>query len=283
MSQHGRGSGPRDDDPDGEDKDTEQERAPGSSPLPPAARPIAPYDPYRPVTADRPRLPTRNVAADSFEPPTRSSHAAEDDPFLPADDPLSAEAWQLELDEEPLQGDDEATLPEFDAGAPPPPRRERRQPPSVRSGREPAPGTRRAPRRSRSSAASARGRAARPAVTIAMPQVVTGSSLVADQGALALIGINVASILLMALLLAVRMGGIASLTVIRLDAAGNPALWGPPSVLWRLPVMSLFITVMFLVIAWFLHPIDRFAARFALGAAIVAQLVAWAAVVQHLA
>ena len=99
MSQHGRGSGPRDDDPDGED--TEQERASGSSPLPPAARPIAPYDPYRPITGDRPRLPTRNVAADSFEPPVRPSRATDDDPFLPADDPLSAEAWQLELDELP--------------------------------------------------------------------------------------------------------------------------------------------------------------------------------------
>jgi hypothetical protein len=281
MSQHGRGSGPHDDDSDGQD--TEPEQASRNSQAPPAARPIAPYDPYRPVSGDRPRLPTRNVAADSFEPPARSPRAADDDPFLPADDPLSAEAWQLELDEEPLQGDDEATLPEFDAGVPPPPRRERRQPPSSRSGREPAPGARRAPRRSRSSAASARGRAARPAVTITMPQVVTGSSLVADQGALALLGINAASVLVMALLLAVRMGAIASPTVIRLDAAGNPALWGPPSVLWRLPAMSLFITIMFLLVAWFLHPIDRFAARFALGAAIVAQLVAWAAIIQYLA
>jgi hypothetical protein len=100
---------------------------------------------------------------------------------------------------------------------------------------------------------------------------------------LALIGISVVSILVMALLLVVRMGGIPSPVVIRLDAAGNPNLWGPPSVLWRLPVMSLFITIMFLVIAWFLHPLDRFAARFALGAAIVAQLVAWAAVIQHVA
>ena len=281
MSQQGRGSGPHDDDSDGQD--TDQERASSSSAVPPARQPIAPYDPYRPVSGDRPRPPTRNVAADSFEPPARSSRAADDDPFLPADDPLSAEAWQLELDEDPLRGDEEAALPEFDAGAPAPPRQERRQPPSVRSGREPAPGARRAARRSRSSAASARGRGARPAVTIAMPKVVSGSSLVADQGALALIGINVASVLMMALLLAVRMGTIASPIVIRLDAAGNPALWGPPSVLWRLPAMSLFITIMFLVVAWFLHPIDRFAARFALGAAIVAQLVAWAALIQHLA
>ncbi len=116
-----------------------------------------------------------------------------------------------------------------------------------------------------------------------MPQAVMGSSLVADQIALALIGINAASILLMALLLGTRSGGIPSPMVLQLDAAGNPDLWGPPSVLWRLPVMSLFITLMFLIVAWFLHPIDRFAARFALGAAFVAQLIAWAAVVQHLA
>jgi hypothetical protein len=281
MSQHGRGSGPRDDDPDGED--TEQERASGSSPLPPAARPIAPYDPYRPITGDQPRPPKRNIAADSFEPPLRPSRTIDDDPFLPADDPLSAEAWQLELDEPPPGGVDEAPLPEFNFDAAPPPRRARRQPPSARGGRESAPGIRRTPRRSRSGAASVRGRGARPAVTIAVPRVVTGSSLVADQTALALIGINAASVLVMALLLAMRMGGIPSPTVIRLDAAGNPALWGPSSVLWRLPVMSLFITIMFLVVAWFLHPIDRFAARFALGAAIVAQLVAWAAVIQHLA
>jgi len=116
-----------------------------------------------------------------------------------------------------------------------------------------------------------------------MPRVVAGSSLVADQTALALIGINAASVLAMTLLLAVRMGSIPSPTVIRLDAAGNPDLWGPPSVLWRLPAMALFITIIFLVIAWFLHPIDRFAARFALAAAFVAQLIAWAAVIQYLA
>ena len=116
-----------------------------------------------------------------------------------------------------------------------------------------------------------------------MPRVITGSSLVADQMALALVGINAASILVMVLLLVMRMSGIPSPTVLQLDAAGNPDLWGPPSVLWRLPLMSLFITILFLVVAWFLHPIDRFAARFALGAAMVAQLVAWVAVIQHLA
>jgi hypothetical protein len=118
---------------------------------------------------------------------------------------------------------------------------------------------------------------------MAMPKAVTGASLVADRTALALVGINAASLLLMTLLLGIRLGGVPSPMVLQLDAAGNPDLWGSPSVLWRLPVMSLFITVMFLVVAWFLHPIDRFASRFALGAAFVAQLIAWAAVFQHLA
>jgi hypothetical protein len=282
MSQHGRGSGPHDDDPDGDETDKEQPSSRSS--LPPApAPPIAPYDPYRPMTGDRPRSPTRNVAADSLEASPRSSRAASDDPFLPADDPLSSEAWQLELDDAPLGGDDEATPTDFDFDTALPPRRTRRQPSSVRTVREPAPSARRAPRRSRSSTASARGRGARPAVTIGVPRVVAGSSLVADQPALALIGINTVRVLVMALLLAMRMGSIPSPAVIRLDAAGNPDLWGLPSVLWRLPMMSLFITIMFVVVAWFLHPVDRFAARFALAAAFVAQLVAWAAVIQHMA
>ena len=281
MSQRGRGSGPDDDDPDAEG--SQQERAAGGSPPPPAAsRPIAPYDPYRSSTGNVSRRSTRNVAADSLERPTRSSRLPDDDPFLPADDPLSAEAWQLELDEALPGGDDDATLRELDFETPPSPRRARRQPPAARGSRTVSVRTTEAPRR-RSGAGSTRTRTARPALTMTMPKAVTGSSLVADQTAVVLIGINAASLLLMTLLLAIRLGALPSPMVLQLDAAGNPDLWGPPSVLWRLPVMSLFITVMFLVVAWFLHPIDRFAARFTLGAAFVAQLIAWAAVFQHLA
>ena len=281
MSQRGRGSGSDEDDPDGEG--SQQERAAGSSPLPPpASRPIAPYDPYRPSTGDVSRRSTRNVAADSLERPTRSPRVPDDDPFLPPDDPLSAEAWQLELDDALPSGDDEATLPEFDSEAPPSPRRARRQPPSTRGSRTASARATKAPRR-RTGAGTTRSRTARPAFTMAMPKAVTGSSLVADRTALALVGINAAGLLLMTLLLGIRLGAVPSPIVLQLDAAGNPDLWGPPSVLWRLPVMSLFITVMFFVVAWFLHPIDRFAARFALGAAFVAQLIAWAAVFQHLA
>lgn len=115
-----------------------------------------------------------------------------------------------------------------------------------------------------------------------MPQAVTGASLVADPTALLLIALNVVSIVLMALILGIRLGAMPNPMVLRLDAAGNPNRWGAPSTLWRLPLMSVFLTIMFLVVAWFLHPLDRFASRFALGAVLVAQLIAWGAILQHL-
>jgi hypothetical protein len=203
-----------------------------------------------------------------------------EDPFLPDDDPLSSEAWQLELDE--VAGDDDETvLPAVDLV--PPRRRSARHHPAPATKRREATGTSGRPARRSRASGSERARPARTVPTIVMPQIVTGSPLAADQTALALLAINVVSFLVMTLLLAVRISGIPSPTVLRLDAAGNPDFWGPASVLWRLPLMSLFLTVMFLVVAWFIHPLDRFAARFALGAAIVAQLIAWVAVFQHLA
>jgi hypothetical protein len=218
------------------------------------------------------------------EPPAarerREARVPRDSPFLPDDDPLNAEAWQLEIDEIAVADEDEP-LPEFDPAAQPPPRRPRRSPSTRREQREPAPGGARS-RRGRSGAAASRPARSRPAVTIGVPQVVAGSSLSADQMALALLGMNVVSVLVMAALLALRIGGLPSPIVLQLDAAGNPALWGSPSILWRLPLMSVFVTLMFAVVAWFLHPIDRFAARFALGSAIVAQLVAWVALIQHM-
>jgi hypothetical protein len=120
-------------------------------------------------------------------------------------------------------------------------------------------------------------------ISIGAPRVVTDASLVADPAAMLLLGVNLLSVLIMALLMGIRLGSLPPEILLRLDAAGNPNFWGAPSVLWRLPLMSLFLTVMFFAVSWFLHPIDRFAARFALGACIAAQLVAWVAVIQHLA
>jgi hypothetical protein len=277
MSERDRGSEPLDDDPGGEETAGEQPSA--DFPIPPtASRPIAPYDPYR-SPGDAPRVSRRNVAAEGYASP-RPSRGSDRGPFLPDDDPLNAEAWQLELGDIG-EADENLDLlqPEIARDEPPEPRRVRRHPPSVRSRREAGPVPGRSPRRSRTVATTRE----RSAVTLTVPRAVSGASLVSDQTMLVLLGVNVVSIVIMALLLGMRLGGLPATIPLRIDAFGNPALWGPPSMLWRLPLMSLFITGAFLVVAWFVHPIDRFAARFALAAAIVAQAIAWIAVFMYLA
>jgi hypothetical protein len=267
MSQRGRGSGRGGDDHDFDDRDAADEQHGDEPLLPPvSARPIAPYDPYRPRSAD------------AYAPPRRPARPSASDPFLPDDDPLNADAWQLELDE--IEIVEDPALTESDLAAAPQPRRVRRAPTPARAEREPRAGARPA-RRARPRPGAAREASTRGAMTIGVPRVVAGSPLVADQTALILLGISAASILLMALLLGVRLGGVPSPTVLRLDAAGNPDRWGPPGILWRLPLISFFTTVMFLVVAWFLYPTDRFGARLALAATLVVQLIAWVAVIQH--
>ena len=272
MSQRGRGPGPEDD-PGTEERDRLDDYS--------FSRPIQPYDPYR--KSEEPRRPSRNVAAESDA--LRRSSRTRKSPFLDDDDPLNSAAWDLDeevevdvLDvayDEPYDADFEEPRPA------PPPRPRRRQAATSGTGT----GRRRSARGAAAgAAATARGpRLPTMQVSVSAPRAVTDASLVADPAALLLLGVNLLSVLLMALLLGIRLGSLPPEVLLRLDAAGNPNLWGPPSVLWRLPLMSLFLTVMFLAVSWFLHPIDRFAARFALGAAIAAQLVAWVAVIQHLA
>ena len=276
MPERGRGSGPGEDEPEGEEQHEEQPPRgyPGALG---SRRVIAPYDPYRSRGEDAPRLPRRE-AAGSVAPP--GAPPRRDDPFLPDDDPLNAEAWQLESDEIEIDSLETRDLGVDERAAPP--RRARRQPGRSQVSREAAATTRRSARRSRAAGTARRGDAVRPSLTIGVPQVVAGSSLVADQTALLLLGINAISVVVMALFVGVRVGAVPAPEVLRLDAAGNAALWGSPRVLWRLPLLSAGIAIMFLAVAWFLHPLDRFAARFALGAAAIAQLIAWVAVIQHL-
>jgi hypothetical protein len=272
MSQRGRGSGTRDNEPD--DESNGRGTAPSGRPAPSlSSRPIAPYDPYRSQSGSA--RGTRNVAGSAA--PSGRSPDREADEFLPEDaDPLRADAWQLELE---ADVDDEDLTNVASRPSQSPARHTRRSSATARTREQAAAPT--TPRRSRSRAPQSTGRAPRVSIPLAMPQAVTQSPLVADSTALALLGVNLAGVVLMSLLVGLRIGVLPSPTVFGLDAAGNPDRWGPPGVLWRLPLMSLFITFLFLAVAWFAHPIDRFAARFALGAALVVQLVAWVAVIQH--
>lgn len=274
MSQRGRGPGPEDD-PGTEERDRLGDYT--------FSRPIQPYDPYR--KSEEPRRQSRNVAAESEA--LRNSSRTRKSPYLDDDDPLNSAAWDLDEDVEAEVFEtsyDETYDADFEETRPAPPPRARRRQAAAAGAAGAGTGRRRSTRRAGGEAAPARGsRRPNMQVSIGAPRAVTDASLVADPAALLLLGVNLVSVLLMALLLGIRLGSLPPEILLRLDAAGNPSLWGPPSVLWRLPLMSFFLTVMFLVVSWFLHPIDRFAARFALGAALAAQLVAWVAVIQHLA
>ncbi|HEU0115692.1 MAG TPA: hypothetical protein VFQ80_13490, partial [Thermomicrobiales bacterium] len=124
---------------------------------------------------------------------------------------------------------------------------------------------------------------ARPAPTLPRVQVPTflaNADLTADRIALGLLGLNVLSVVLMAIVLGSSLGTMPPTIVTFLDAAGLPDRWGPPRVLWRIPLLSAMTTLINLVLAWFLAPLDRFASRFLLAAAFVVQLLAWVAVLQ---
>lgn len=93
-----------------------------------------------------------------------------------------------------------------------------------------------------------------------------------------MIGANLLSLLVMVVRLATQLGQLPQSLVMHLDAAGIPDAWGPPSVLWRLPIIAGMSLLMNLIVAWFVSPIDRFAARFVLAAALGVQLIVWIAV-----
>ncbi|MDQ3695455.1 MAG: hypothetical protein M3464_17800, partial [Chloroflexota bacterium] len=110
------------------------------------------------------------------------------------------------------------------------------------------------------------------------PGAAAQGHLLSDQISGALIGVNLVSLIAMAIRLATRLGQLPPAIVVHLDAAGLPDMWGTPPVLWRLPLIAGMSFLMNLVVAWFVAPIDRFAARFALAAALGVQVFVWVAV-----
>jgi hypothetical protein len=110
-----------------------------------------------------------------------------------------------------------------------------------------------------------------------MPAFVGRADLLRDRVSGILIGANLLSLLVMAVRLATQINQLPAALPVHLDAAGFPDAWGTPGVLWRLPLIAGMTFLMNLVVAWFIAPIDRFAARFVLAAALGVQLIVWIA------
>lgn len=95
-------------------------------------------------------------------------------------------------------------------------------------------------------------------------------------------GIGLVSLVLMAATVAARQGQLVGWFPIHLNAAGTPDEWGSPSTLWRLPLMSLMVSLMAIALAWLLAKRDAFATQFILASTVLIQALCWIAVI-HLA
>lgn len=115
-----------------------------------------------------------------------------------------------------------------------------------------------------------------------MPSAIANADLVSDVPALALIGTSIVSLVAMAILVGNQASSLAPEFATHVSASGVLEDFRSESALWRLPLLATAFTLMNMVIAWFTSPIDRFASRFVLAAALIVQFMAWVAVIRIL-
>ncbi|MCC6313789.1 MAG: hypothetical protein IT337_07225, partial [Thermomicrobiales bacterium] len=209
---------------------------------------------YVPPGRDRDPYADPYSIPDPFAAPTEPAGRAMESDFA-AEDPTDPSAWTDEFEaweEEPWDETEPVATP------------------SARS------------RPIRSAARSPRARAMPILPTLRLPASFANGALLADPIALGLLGANLVSAALMAVVLGTQIGRLPASLVMHLDAAGLDDRWGPPRLLWRIPLLAFGITLMNAALAWFLAAFDRFAAHFVLAAALVVQVLAWIALIQFL-
>ncbi len=219
------------------------------------------FDPFAEPTL-APRRSSAEFGADPLAGRGRAARSTQSQP--PVDDPNDPAAWSdLTGEWAAPSGSEWEELPAIEP--------ERRAAPSRRRARQPAREGTPSPGRAR----------VRPAIDLSaarMPTFVSRADMLTDQVSGMLLGANLLSLIVMIIWLATSMGSLPDVLVMHIDPAGFPDGWGTPPVLWRLPLIAGMSLLMNLVVAWFVAPIDRFAARFVLAAALGVQLIVWVAV-----
>jgi len=115
---------------------------------------------------------------------------------------------------------------------------------------------------------------------LTVPSAIANAAIVGDRTALGLIGTSVAGLIAMAILTANQVDSLAPGFATHVSASGVFEDFRSEGALWNLPIMATMLTLMAMVIAWFVAPIDRFASRFVLGAALLVQFLAWVALIR---
>lgn len=185
--------------------------------------------------------------------PPRNRHAGRTGPA--GQRPHVTETWVgRDEDEDDRYYDDEVDFDEYDAPA------------------------RRTPLTQAPSIRLSRAKVTRPS----MPSAISQADLVNDAPALAMIGIGLVSLAGMAILVANRAETLGPSFATHVSASGVLKDIRGSEALWRLPLLATMLTLMNIGAAWFISPIDRFASRFLIAAAIIVQIVAWIALIRIL-
>lgn len=125
-------------------------------------------------------------------------------------------------------------------------------------------------------------RQGRSAPALTLPPGLAASIVLPSKFVLGVAGVTAISLILMLIAVATRMGDQPDWVVLRLNAAGDPALWGEKGTLWRLPFAVFMLTVMSFSAAALLARRDALAARALVIAPLFIHLIAWIAVIGRL-
>jgi hypothetical protein len=116
------------------------------------------------------------------------------------------------------------------------------------------------------------------APSLRIPANIAQSALIADQVSLVLIGTTLFSLLLMWITVANRFGSLPNVMELRYGPEGVPSLVTGPRALFRLPLLATIVTIMNVLVAWFISAGDRFAGRLIVAAAGLVHLLIWIAI-----
>jgi hypothetical protein len=111
-----------------------------------------------------------------------------------------------------------------------------------------------------------------------LPPAIANADLVNDASALGFIGISCLSLAAMAIIVANRVSTLDPVIATHVSASGIMEHFTSRTTVWQLPLLATMMTLMNLVAAWFVSPLDRFASRFLLATSVIVQFVTWVAV-----
>jgi hypothetical protein len=115
-----------------------------------------------------------------------------------------------------------------------------------------------------------------------LPPSIANADIVNDAPALAFIGLSTLGLAAMAIMVANRVNSLDPVIATHVSASGVLEHFASRSTVWQLPLLATMLTLMNLVAAWFVSPLDRFASRFLLATGLTVQFVAWVALLRIL-